>query len=74
MSPLSFSITTKIRSAVSNIQSKFTTPGCSNFPRMATSFFKAASCFVGNRSLSMTLIATVLPDFLCLPKIIIIII
>lgn len=62
-------MTTKMRSVVSNIQSKFTTLGCSNFPRMATSFFKAASCLVGNLSLSITLIATVLPDFLCLPKI-----
>lgn len=70
MSPLNFSITTKMRSAVSNIQSKFTTPGCSNFPRIATSFFKAASCLVGNLSLSITLIATVFPDFLCLPEII----
>jgi len=69
ISPLSFSMTTKIRSVVSNIQSRFTTPGCSNFPRMATSFFKAASCLVGNLSLSITLIATVLPDFLCLPVI-----
>lgn len=68
ISPLSFSITTKIRSTVSNIQSKFTTPGCSNLPRIATSFFKAASCFVGNLSLSITLIATDFPDFLCLPK------
>lgn len=61
-------MTTKIRCVVSNIQSKFTTPGCSNFPRMETSFFNAASCLVGNLSLSITLIATVLPDFLCLPK------
>ena len=36
---------------------------------MATSFFKAASCLVGNLNLSITLIATAREDFRCTPKI-----
>ena len=54
MSPLSFSMTTKIRSGVSNIRSKLTTPGWCKFCKMETSFFKAASCLVGNLFFSMT--------------------
>lgn len=34
---------------------------------MATSFLSWLSCLVGKRSLSMTLTATSLPDFLCFP-------
>lgn len=85
MSPFNFSITTKIRSGLSNILSRFTTPvnAMSRFPvisisflptllylllallplwemfwRMETSFFNWSSCFRGNRSLSITLMAT----------------
>lgn len=54
MSPFNFSITTNIRSGVSNILSKFTTPGCDKFWSIATSFLSCASCFVGNRILSIT--------------------
>ena len=53
--PFNFSMTTKILSGVSNILSKFTTPGWCKFCKMDTSFFRAASCFVGKRSLSITL-------------------
>ncbi len=52
--PLSFSMTTKILSGVSNIRSRLTTPGWCRFCRIDTSFFRAASCFVGNRNLSIT--------------------
>lgn len=54
ISPRSFSIMTKIRSGVSNIRSKLTTPGCDKFCSIATSFFNWASCLVGNRNLSIT--------------------
>ncbi|TNN45686.1 hypothetical protein EYF80_044115 [Liparis tanakae] len=61
MSPCSFSITTNTFSGVSNMHSRFT------MPSMATSFLSWLSCLVGKRSLSMTLTATSLPDFLCFP-------
>lgn len=67
MSPLSFSIMTKIRSGVSNIHSKLTTPWCERFCKMDTSFLSWASCLVGKRSLSITLTATARPDFLYAP-------
>ncbi len=58
MSPFNFSMTTNIRSSVSNIRSKLTTPGCDKFCNIETSFFSWASCLVGNRNLSITLMAT----------------
>lgn len=67
MSPLSFSMTTKIRSGVSNMRSKLTTPGCERFCRIQTSFLSWSACLVGKRILSMTLIATGLFVLRCAP-------
>lgn len=61
ISPCSFSMTTNIRPGVSNMRSKLTTPGWQRFCRMATSFLSWASCLVGKRSLSITLMATPRP-------------
>ena len=47
-------MTTNMRSGVSNIRSKFTTPGWCKFCKIWTSFFNAASCFVGNLFFSIT--------------------
>lgn len=74
ISPFNFSITTNILSSVSNIRSKLTTPGWDKFCNIATSFFSCASCFVGNRNLSITLIATALFDLRSIPENIIFII
>lgn len=41
---------------------------CRMVCRIETSFFRAASCFVGNLDLSITLIATAFVDFLWTPK------
>ena len=68
MSPFSFSMTTKMRSDVSNIPCRFTTLAWARFCRIETSFLSWASCLVGNRSLSITLIATARPDFLWIPE------
>ena len=52
------------------MRNKSFVPGCDRFWRIATSFFNCASCLVGNRSLSITLIAAARAVFRCTAKII----